>query len=279
MTLREETLDNREKEDDNDNDEVNLSAPIEFKKEMIDEFDIDISLKCVTCEVQFGTQDGYIQHERKGCKKEEVKKKNVECEQCGKYYTSKQSLRAHKEKYHNIEPNIKKERYDDPSMDPKLYPRFSSDGGQTQAANQEETLFDHSNSDVNVSNMETEEFSPTTANESYESNNYPSEDSEQVLEKFLDEVSKRNPNPNKLTPVESERELDQLLSEVKKRNADVLQDFADDSINSEVNNEAHIKRDNSERFVCQVEKCGKSYTVKSNKNIHEKKSSQHNFNK
>jgi len=270
MTLREETLDNRGNEED-DNDEVNLSATIELKKEKMDEFDIDLRLKCVNCEVQFGTQDGYIQHERKGCKKEEVKKKNVECEQCGKYYTSKQSLRAHKEKYHNNEPNIKQERFDDPSMDPKLYPRFSSEERQTQVPNQEETVLEHSNYDVNVSNMETEEFLHSTANESYASNNFSSEESEQVLDQFLDEARKRNPNPNMLTPVESEKELDQLLSEVRKRNGDVLDELADDNINSEVNNEAHNKRENSERFVCQVENCGKSYTVKSNKNIHEKK--------
>ena len=50
-----------------------------LKKERIDVPDGNLQCACGT---QFGTQEGFIQHSRKGCKKEEPKKKSNECDQC-----------------------------------------------------------------------------------------------------------------------------------------------------------------------------------------------------
>jgi len=205
-----------------------------LKKERIDV--PDGNLQCGGCGTQFGTQEGFIQHSRKGCKKEEPKKKSKECDQCGKCYTSKQSLRAHKEKQHNMDNNIKQERYDDPSMDPShLYQRFPEES--EMVTNNEDIGYGVGDFQGNTSGMQIDD-GPT--NEVFESNTPP-----------------------------VEQELDQLLSEVRKRNEDVLQDFADESIN----NEEHSKAETSDgdRFVCEVEGCGKSYTIKSNMKIHMKK--------
>jgi len=203
-----------------------------LKKERIDVPDGNLQCACGT---QFGTQEGFIQHSRKGCKKEEPKKKSNECDQCGKCYTSKQSLRAHKEKHHNME-NIKQERYDDPSMDPShLYPRFPEES--EMVTNNEDIGYGVGDYQGNISSMQTDD-APT--NEVFESNNSP-----------------------------VEQELDLLLSEVRKRNEDVLQDFAEESINNEEHSKAETS--DSDRFVCEVEGCGKSYTIKSNMKIHMKK--------
>eukprot|EP00092_Neocalanus_flemingeri_P034811 GFUD01037883.1.p1 GENE.GFUD01037883.1~~GFUD01037883.1.p1 ORF type:complete len:531 (+),score=144.30 GFUD01037883.1:113-1705(+) len=226
VTLREESFDDRE--------ELGSVDQLVLKKERAE--DLDVDLQCGSCGTQFGTPEGLLQHNRKGCKKEETKKKSIECDQCGKYYTSKQSMRAHKEKMHNAESNIKQERYDDPSMDPnQLYQRYPEES--EMVTNNEEAVY--ARGDYEVNGMEAENV-PT--NEVLQSNIYP-----------------------------VEQELDQLLSEVRKRNSDVLQDVADESTNEDSVHAENSENPASERFSCEYEGCGKSYTQKSNRQIHMKK--------
>lgn len=231
VTLREETMYNIE-----DGGRVD---PMVVKKETYEYSlpPLDADLKCGSCEVQFGTQEAFQQHFRKGCKKGETKKKNG-CEQCGKQYTSKQSLRAHTEKMHNSssDAGIKQERYDDPSMDPnQMYTRYPEENEMT---NNEEPSYEANNYEVNTNSTEPYQPSP------YE-----------PPTKEVNDYSSR------------EEDLDQILNEVRKRNEDVLQESADESFaNEEVGSEA-----SGGRFACQVENCGKSYTAKTNRQSHEKK--------
>eukprot|EP00092_Neocalanus_flemingeri_P007466 GFUD01008063.1.p1 GENE.GFUD01008063.1~~GFUD01008063.1.p1 ORF type:complete len:523 (-),score=119.97 GFUD01008063.1:42-1610(-) len=223
VTLREESFD--------DSEELGSVDQLVLKKERV-----DVGLQCVSCVTQFGTPEGLLQHNRKGCKKEETKKKSIGCDQCGKYYTSKQCMRSHKEKMHNAESNIKQERYDDPSMDPnQLYQRYPEDSDMV--TNNEEAVY--ARGDYEVNGMEAENV-PT--NEVLQSNIYP-----------------------------VEQELDQLLSEVRKRNSDVLQDVAYESTNEDSVHAENSENAASERFSCEYDGCGKSYTMKSNRNIHMKK--------
>jgi len=179
----------------------------------------------------------------------EPKKKNIECEQCGKHYSSKQSLRAHTEKMHNSnsDAGIKQERYDDPSMDPnQMYTRYPED--VEMMTNNEEPSYDANNYEVNTNSTET--YQPPSTYElpaTYE------------------------PPTNEVNSYSSrEEDLDQILNEVRKRNEDVLQESVDESFNTEEAGKVGSESSGG-RFVCQVENCGKSYTAKTNRQSHEKK--------
>jgi len=282
-------------------------------------------LQCGSCETQFGTQEAFQQHQRKDCKKK-FKKKNIECDECGQHFTTKKSLRNHKEMMHNKDINIKKERYDDPSMDPNLmYPSFSAENTENASFNEHVSRGDdvsthgvegYNSATMNCygdaypdygasntaygnnidayagANLETygsrpEMYNTNNDDETYgaTSDKYQShgddigqimndvrKENPRYLDQVLSEARKRNPE-----------ELDQMLSQARKRSADDLDQMLDDVKRQNedlyeksgepvaAESSAKVANPASERFYCQVESCGKSYSAKSNKQIHEKK--------
>merc|ERR1719431_1559688 len=129
---------------------------------------------------------------------------------------------------------------------------------------------------------------PTEKNyDNHESTENQSRDDD--LNKILHEATRQDPGyVNQVLNEARSRnpmEFDQTMNKssyVKKRSADDLDETLD-----EVREQSEVMHENeelgvsvekntsvvntSERFYCQVEGCGKSYTVKSNKQIHEKK--------
>jgi len=276
-------------------------------------------LQCGSCDTQFGTQEAFQQHQRKECKKK-LKKKNIECDECGQHFITKKSLRNHKEMMHNKDINIKKEGFD-ANMDPNLmYPNYPAENTENASFNEHANRSDDVNThgaegynsygdaypdnygassntygtntsvyaSANLENYGSrpEMYNTNNHDETYgaTSDKYQShgddigqimndvrKENPRYLDQVLNEARKRNPE-----------ELDQMLSQAKKRSAEDLDQMLDDvrrqnedlyekSGEPLADSIGKVAAPVSERFYCQVESCGKSYSAKSNKQIHEKK--------
>jgi len=302
VTLRESTFNHPPAEIEGN------AANLLLKKEKVD-IPEDFAFQRSSIGAQFGTQQN---QEREGIegKKEKLKKKTIECDKCGQYYTTKQSLRAHKEKMHAGDVNVKRERYDDPKMNPNLmfqrYPegtpetllndRNSYDVGNSGVTEgYGSAYYDGNNSESHGSNTNPGIYQGDNLG-SYNSS-YDHESREPTgnqsrndgLDQILHEAARQDPGyVNQVLHEARSRnptEFDQTLNKSmhgKKRNADDLDEILDETKDqSEVlyeNEESSTSVEKSasvgnasERFYCQVENCGRSYTAKSNKQIHERK--------
>jgi len=237
------------------------------------------------------TYESSQQLQGRGGKKEKLKRKYVR-----------------KEKVNNEETNtIKRESYDDPKMNPNLmFQRYPEDTPETQVSNRYSydvgnpgdsgvyaAYYNRDNSDDYDSNTKHDTYQGNeTGNyrnnyDTHETTGNQSRDDD--LNKILHEATRQDPGyVNQVLNEARSRnpmEFDQTInrsSYAKKRSADDLDEMLDEARDqSEVmheNEESGVSVEKStsvvnasERFYCQVEGCGKSYTVKSNKQIHEKK--------
>jgi len=275
--------------------EASYNPPSELilKVEKTDsDYPLDSDIQGVSNKVQFETQEAMQQYQ----KKETIKRKNIECDKCGQNYATKQSLRVHKERMHTADGNIKSERYDDPRMNPNfMYPRnteYASESmqiaennfgvGNSVSESYNQRNFD-SNPDTNYQNSSNERYNLIDHPRDAIRNQSHNDDLDKVLHEatkqnpeyinqFLDASRTRNSEDNELLPSQS--------SLAKKRRADELDDIMEETTNqTEMLQEkddsgfpvGENESNSSERFYCQAENCGKSYTSKSNKQIHEKK--------
>jgi len=287
--------------------EMEENAPnLMLKKEKVD-IPEDFEFQRSSTGAQFGTQAAPQQYQEREGKKEKLKKKTIECDACGQYYTTKQSLRAHKEKMHAGDSNIKRERYDDPKMNPNLmfqnYPqnttetlvnnRNSYDSGNSGVTEGYGGYYDGNNSENYSSNTNPgihQGDNSGSYSSSYESHEPKGNQSrEDELNQKLHEAMRQDPGyvdqvlseARSLNPTEFDQTMNKPMHG-KKRNADDLDEMLDETRDQSEelyeNEESSTSVDKSasvgnasERFYCQVESCGRSYTAKSNKQIHERK--------
>jgi len=274
--------------------ETSYNPPSELilKVEKTDsDYPLDSDIQGVSNKAQLETQEAMEQFQ----KKEKIKKKNIECDKCGQNYATKQSLRVHKERMHTADGNIKSERFDDPRMNPNLmYPRNSEYASES---------IRNAENNFGVGNSLTESYNPgnfdsnpdnnyqNPSNESYNLIDHPrdairNQSRNGDLDHVLYEATKQNPeyvnqmlNASKTRNSEENELLPNQSSLAKKRSADEFDDMEETTNQTEMLQEkddssfpvGENESNSSERFYCQAENCGKSYTSKSNKQIHEKK--------
>jgi len=260
-----------------------------LKKEKED-FPEDPYFQSSSIGAQFGTHEPLQQHQERGGKKEKQKRKYVR-----------------KEKMHAGDTNIKRESYDDPKMNPNLmFPRYPEDTPETQVGNGYSydvgssgdtggyaAYYNRDNSDNYASNIIHDNYQGNETGtyrnnyDTHESTENQSRDDD--LNKILHEASRQDPGyvnqvlneARSRNPMEFDQAMNKSGQDKKRSNDDFDEMLDEGREQSEVlheNEESSISVEKSttvgnasERFYCQVEGCGKSYTVKSNKQVHEKK--------